>query len=284
MEASIGKPCSISSAKSSASIKPMSGYDLKAALEQVLLSARPDRGLDALVRSGVIAAILPEVQAMVGFGEGIRHKDVWAHTKKVILKSPATPILRWAALFHDIGKVPTRRFEAKGQVTFIGHPAAGAKMFAKISNRFCFEKEEYKRIRFLIAEHLRASAFDETWTDSAVRRFDREIGDAVDDLLALSKADITSKYAEKVRRSVELIDTLEERIKILREQDAKPAPLPKGLGTALIKHFKIEPGPCLGIVMSRLKDDVESGRLGIQEEFGHYIEYLENNPRLLDLS
>ena len=263
---------------------PLSGAAVKAGFDRLLVAPRPDRGLDVLVRAGIMAAVMPEVQAMVGFGEGVRHKDVWAHTKKVILQSPAVLHLRWAALLHDIGKVPTRRFESDGQVTFIGHPVVGAKMFHRISLRLCFERDEYRRIRFLIAEHLRASAFDETWTDSAVRRFARDMGDALDDLLDLSRADITSKYADKVRRGIELIDTLARRVRELNEIDAKPAPLPKGLGTVLIERFQIQPGPRLGVLISRLKDDVENGRLGVQESFDHYISYIESNRDSFDLS
>ena len=274
LEAATGVP------QSEAVPDPVSGADVKRAFDAVLSAPRPDRGLDVLVRSEIMAAVLPEVQAMVGFGEGVRHKDVWVHTKKVIRRSPNTKVLRWAALLHDIGKVPTRRFEENGQVTFLGHPIVGARMFQRISQRLCFEKEEYKRVRFLIAEHLRASAFDETWTDAAVRRFTRDVGDALDDLLDLSRADITSKYAEKVRRGTELIDMLAERIRILKEIDAKPAPLPKGLGTVLIEHFRLTPGPRLGSLITRLKEDVESGRLGVQESFEHYIQYIEANPEL----
>jgi poly(A) polymerase len=192
-------------------------------------------------------------------------------------------ILRWSALLHDIGKVPTRRFEDNGQVTFLGHPFVGARMFKKISVRLGFENEEYQKIRFLIAEHLRASAFDETWTDSAVRRFARDIGEGLDDLLDLSRADITSKYAEKVRRGTELIEMLSGRIAALRELDAKPQPLPKGLGTVLISHFRLSPGPKLGNLITKLKEDVECGRLGIQETFEHYIDYIEKNPELLNI-
>ncbi len=261
---------------------PLSGADMKRGFDAVLLAPRPDRGLDVLVRSGVMTTVLPEVQALVGFGEGVRHKDVWVHTKKVIRRAPKTPVLRWAALLHDIGKVPTRRFEENGQVTFLGHPIVGARMFQKIAQRLRFEKEDYKRIRFLIAEHLRASAFDETWTDSAVRRFARDMGDGLDDLLDLSRADITSKYVEKVRRGTELIDKLAERIRYLKALDAKPAPLPKGLGNVLIEHFQLTPGPILGSLITRLKNDVESGRIGVQESFDHYIHYIESNPDLFN--
>jgi poly(A) polymerase len=190
--------------------------------------------------------------------------------------------VRWAALLHDIGKVPTRRFESNGQVTFIGHPAVGARMFNNIARRLSFPKSEKERVKFLIAEHLRASGFDETWTDSAVRRFARDMGDAIGDLFDLSRADITSKYAEKVRRGTELIDRLEARVAEVKSLDAKPAPLPKGLGTALIARFHIVPGPKLGDLMTRLASDVEMGLIGVQESYEHYIEYIEQHPELID--
>jgi poly(A) polymerase len=261
--------------------EPMDGRAVKEAFDELLMTPRPDRGLDVLVRVGVMEGVLPEVRAMVGFGEGVLHKDVWAHTKKVLLRSPRRLTVRWAALLHDIGKVKTRRFEPNGQVTFLGHPIVGARMFSRIARRLAFEPEEETRVRYLIAEHLRASAFDETWTDSAVRRFSREVGDALDDLLDLSRADITSKYAEKVRRGTRLIDTLEERVRELKALEAKPAPLPKGLGTALIDRFHLTPGPRLGHLMDRLSSDVEGGVLGVQQPFEHYIEYIEQHPELI---
>jgi len=260
---------------------PMDGSAMREAFDALLMTPRPNRGLDVLVRVGVMEAVLPEVSAMVGFGEGVRHKDVWAHTKKVILRSPPRLVVRWAALLHDIGKVRTRRFEPNGQVTFLGHPAVGARQFKRIARRLPFASEERERIRFLIAEHLRASAFDETWTDSAVRRFARDVGEHMDDLLDLSRADITSKYLEKVRRGIELIDTLEERVRELRELDAKPAPLPKGLGNALMERFGIVPGPRLGDLMAHLSSKVEEGLLGVQEDYTHYIKYLEEHPELI---
>ncbi len=262
---------------------PMEPHALRAAFDELLLSPRPDRGLDVLERTDVIAMVLPEVQDMVGFGEGIRHKDVWEHTKKVVRQSPARLAVRWAALLHDIGKVPTRRFESDGQVTFIGHPEVGARMFnKKIARRLPFEEELSSRVRFLIAAHLRASSYDESWTDSAVRRFARDMGDALDDLLDLSRADITSKYVEKVRRGLRQIDKLRERIEAIREQDARPAPLPKGLGNALIERFSMAPGRSLGALMKKLTFEVEEGRLGMQRDYDHYLRAVADNPGWLE--
>jgi len=254
---------------------PLSPEQARRALDAVLLTERPDRGLDVLLRGGLLDVLLPEVHALVGFGEGIRHKDVWMHTRAVVRRSPPRLPLRWAALLHDIGKVPTRRFESGGQVTFIGHPEAGARMLRKIGRRLPFDDREFERIRFLIAAHLRPAAYDGTWTDSAVRRFARDAGERLEDLLDLARADITSKYEEKVRRGLRQIDLLAERIRAVVESDARVPPLPKGLGTALIERLGIEPGPGLGRLMRRLMELVEAGELEAQREPEHYIEWIE---------
>jgi len=263
-------------------LEPMGPTAVREALDRLLLAARPDRGFEVLVRCGVLAAVLPEAAALVGFGEGVRHKDVWAHTGQVVRQTPPRLIVRWAALLHDIGKVQTRRFEPNGTVSFIGHPEIGARMFDRIAKRLPFAESEQGRLRFLIAGHLRAAAYEEAWTDSAVRRFARDSGDALDDLLDLARADITSKYADKVRRGLRQIALLAERIAGLRAEDAKPAPLPKGLGTALIAGLGVPPGPGLGRLMDHLRGEVESGRLDAQREYGHYIGYVEQNRELLE--
>jgi poly(A) polymerase len=259
---------------------PLTGAQIKQAVDRMLLSDRPDRALDILVRSEVMQAVLPDVAALVGFGEGVRHKDVWEHTKRVVRQTPARLEVRWAALLHDIGKVPTRRFEPGGQVTFIGHPEIGARMFDRIAAQLEFDEASWERVRFLIASHLRASAYDDTWTDSAVRRFARDAGEALEDLFDLSRADITSKYADKVRRGLRLIDELARRVRELKIEDAKPAPLPKGLGHAIISELGIAPGPELGRLMQLLKTEVEAGRLEPQQPYEHYLEFIEHDPKL----
>ncbi|MBW2277433.1 MAG: HD domain-containing protein [Deltaproteobacteria bacterium] len=253
---------------------PMDGVAVRDAFEQILLSAHPDRALEVLIRSGVMEAVLPEVAALVGFGEGIRHKDVWEHTKRVVRQSPCRPEVRWAALLHDIGKVPTRRFEPEGQVTFIGHPEVGARMFDRIAGRIPLDDRMRERVRFLIGSHLRASAYDGNWTDSAIRRFTRDMGQALEDLLDLSRADITSKYADKVRRGLRQIDELADRVSEIKELDATPPPLPTGLGRAIIDQLGVAPGPALGAMMRQLKAAVADGRLTAQRDFEHYLEFL----------
>ncbi|MBN2717569.1 MAG: HDIG domain-containing protein, partial [Deltaproteobacteria bacterium] len=135
---------------------PMTPESTLIAFNRILVSPRPDRGFDVLERTGVLGDLLPEVAALVGFGDSIRHKDVWVHTLQVVRQTPSRLVVRWGALLHDIGKVPTRKFTNDGQVTFIGHPEIGARMFEKIARRLPFPKTAFDEIRFLIAAHLRA--------------------------------------------------------------------------------------------------------------------------------
>src|SRR5258708_3624473 len=105
-------------------------------LDRVVMGEDPERGLDELLGAGALAAIFPEVEAMVGFGDGEwRHKDVWKHTKQVVRQSVPRLEVRWAALFHDISKVRTRSISPDGKVHFLGHAEVGTRMFDKLDRR-----------------------------------------------------------------------------------------------------------------------------------------------------
>lgn len=252
--------------------------DIRARLDRVMMGEHPDEGLDALLASGVLDVVLPEVRAMVGFGDGEwRHKDVWKHTKQVVRQSAERIEVRWAALFHDIGKVKTRSISPEGEVHFFGHAEVGARMFDKLERRqHLFDKDETLRaeIRFLVLHHLRASQYDGKWTDSAVRRFAREMGPYLEDLLCLSRADITTKRPEKKRRGVALIDELAGRITELAAEDAKLPPLPSGIGNAIMKAFGLPPSRRIGEIKTALEAAVEAGEIPAHEEPDFYVEYL----------
>ena len=207
---------------------------VRARLDRVVMGEDPEHGLDVLLEAGVLAAIFPEVQALVGFGDGEwRHKDVWKHTKQVVRQAVPRIEVRWASLFHDIGKVRTRSISPDGKVHFLGHAEVGTRMFEKLDRRVpLFEHEPALKetVRFLILHHLRANQYEKTWTDSAVRRFARELGSHLDDLLCLARADITTKRPEKKRRGLSQIEELQARIASLAAEDAKVPPLPGGVG------------------------------------------------------
>src|SRR5688500_4877712 len=190
--------------------------DTRRFLDRIVMAPDAEAGLDALLDAGALVALLPEVEAMVGFGDGEwRHKDVWKHTKQVVRQAVPRLEIRWASLFHDIGKVKTRSIDPHGKVHFLGHAEVGTRMFDRLEKRIgMFGPEPTLRdtVRFLILHHLRANQYDPSWTDSAVRRFARELGAHLDDLLCLARADITTKRPEKKRKGLMQIEELAGRI------------------------------------------------------------------------
>jgi poly(A) polymerase len=250
-------------------------------LDRVMMGPHADLGLDALLAGGILDAILPEVKSMVGFGDGEwRHKDVWKHTKQVVIQSGERLELRWGALFHDIGKVKTRSIAPNGEVHFFGHAEVGARMFEKLERRqklFAADEALRDTIHWLVLHHLRASQYDGKWTDSAVRRFAREMGGRLDDLLCLSRADITTKRPEKKRRGVALIDELGKRITELAELDAKMPPLPTGVGNEIMAAFGLPPSRLIGDIKRALEAAIEAGEIEERLETSAYVEFVAKN-------
>jgi poly(A) polymerase len=198
---------------------------------------------------------------------------VWAHTKQVVRQTVRRPLVRWAALLHDIGKVPTRTFTEHG-VHFHGHAEVGARMFDKVSQRFAFARDERHTIRFLVKHHLRTNQYGDQWSDSAVRRFHREMGPYMTDLLDLSRADITSKRPGRRKQLLEQISALADRVERLAEEDAKLPPLPTGVGNAIMTAFEIPPSRLIGDLKRALESAIETGTLEARREDAYYVAHI----------
>jgi poly(A) polymerase len=250
-------------------------------LDRVMMGEDPERGLDELHNAGALAAIFPEVYAMIGFGDGEwRHKDVWKHTKQVVRQSVPRLEVRWAALFHDIGKTKTRTISPDGKVHFLGHAEVGTRMFDKLDKRlalFTPEPALKDTVRFLVLHHLRANQYQADWTDSAVRRFARELGEHLDDLLCLSRADITTKRPEKKRRGLQQIEELQHRITALAEEDARVPPLPSGIGDEMMRAFGLPPSRKIGEIKKALEQAVEKGEIEPRQPAEVYVDFLRAN-------
>jgi poly(A) polymerase len=252
--------------------------DVRAKLDRLVMGEDPEVGFDALLDSGVLAVIFPEVHAMVGFGDGEwRHKDVWKHTKQVVRQAVPRLEVRWASLFHDIGKVKTRSIDPQGKVHFLGHAEVGTRMFDKMEKRlqmFSPEPALRETVRFLVLHHLRANQYDPNWTDSAVRRFARELGAHLDDLLCLARADITTKRPEKKRKGLQQIDELASRISSLAAEDAKLPPLPTGVGDAVMKAFGIPPSRKIGEIKKALEEMIAKQEIEERQPSEYYVELI----------
>jgi poly(A) polymerase len=245
-------------------------------LEGLLLGRGVHLALQWLHDTGLLAIFLPELEATVDFSQeaGRRHKDVWEHTKQVVRQSVPRPAVRWAALLHDIGKVPTRTFTPDGGVHFHRHSEVGARMFEDVARRFQFDKPTKQKLKFLILHHLRPNQYEGAWTDAAVRRFDRELQEHLTDLLDLSRADITSARPGKRQAGLRSISELAARIEKLREEDAIQPPLPTGIGNVIMEHFQLPASRQIGDLKRALEVAVDSGELEPRREADYYLAHV----------
>ncbi len=257
---------------------------VRTALEHMLMGRDVDAALEWLRATGLLAILFPELAATVDLVQepGRQHKDVWDHTKQVVRQTVGRPLVRWAALLHDIGKVPTRTFTEAG-VHFHGHAEVGARMFDKIDKRIPFDRDARRAVRFLIRHHLRSNQYSDQWTDSAVRRFHREMLPHLRDLLDLSRADITSKRPGRRKQILEQISALAERMDKLAEEDARLPPLPGGVGNAIMESFGLAPSRLIGDLKRYLEEAVTAGTLEARREDAYYVAHLARSGRVPDL-
>ena len=129
-------------------------------------------------------------------------------------------------------------------------------------------------VRFLVLHHLRANQYEPSWTDSAVRRFARELGDHLDGLLCLARADITTKRPEKKKKGLAQISELAERIRKIQAEDAKVPPLPTGVGDALMKAFALPPSRLVGEMKKKLEAAVAAGEIAPHLESEAYVAFV----------
>ncbi|HYI15865.1 MAG TPA: HD domain-containing protein [Thermomicrobiales bacterium] len=238
-------------------------------LNRLLVGDAPARGLWALHAADLIRHILPELQPMADDdrdGGLARHKDIWEHTVRVVEQTPPRLAVRWAALLHDAAKPMTRSVDERGEVHFFGHELAGADLARRLMRRLKQEKALEERVRRLVAMHLRAAGYDDSWTDSAVRRLALEAGDAFEDLLDLAAADVTSARAERVAAAQARVAGLRAHFDRLQEQaelDALQSPLD---GDELMAMFDLPPGIWIKIVKERLRELVIDDELKIGDK------------------
>lgn len=219
---------------------------------KLLVTEDPSKGLFFLNDTGLTSYFLPELPAMRLEQDPIhRHKDVLTHTVAVVRQSPPRRRVRLAALFHDIAKPQTRAIGPNG-VSFHHHEVVGARMTRERMRALRFDKESIRDVSQLVFLHLRGHGYGAGWSDSAVRRFVRDAGPLLEDLIALTRADCTTRNRDKAARLSAQIDELEERIEALAEQEALAAIRPDLDGQDVMDHLGIPPGPQVGRALGHL--------------------------------
>lgn len=221
-------------------------------LSEVLLADDPKSGLWQLVRSGWADKHLPELPALkLEQHPTLKHKDILAHTIKVTAQAPARLRVRLAALFHDIGKPDTREFSSDN-VTFRNHEAVGAKMTRKRMTKLGYDRQMVDDVAHMVDMSGRFKGYDAGWTDSAVRRYARDMGPLLTDMLDLVRADCTSRHEHKVKALHASVDRFETHMKRLEAEEAAAALRAEIDGDRVMQHLGLSPGPEVGEAMRYL--------------------------------
>ncbi len=235
-------------------------------LDKLLCLPDPQAGLWLVVRTGLAAQFLPELNALELEQDPIhRHKDVLAHTIAVVAKTRPDLTLRLAALLHDIGKPRTRAFGPAG-VSFHHHDVVGARMARSRMEQLRYPSAEIAAVTRLVELHLRFHTYQLGWTDSALRRYARDAGPLLGRLNELTRADCTTRNRQKAVALERRMDELEERLAALREREALDAIRPELDGSEVMAQLGIGPGRDVGRVLAHLLEiRLDEGILGEAE-------------------
>lgn len=247
------------------SLARISQERIYAELTRLLIGQWASHGLETLAATGQFAQVLPDISFLPDQtalpGQPHLEKDLWAHTGKVIENAPKRPVVRWAALLHDAGKPLVRGYSPTGEIQFIGHEREGGILAARVLSRLNADRATQMAVRRIVELHGRPETYDQTWTDSAVRRLMLDAGDHLPDLLDLAAADVTSARAERQHFARNRIDALRRHIARLeteRALDEYQSPLD---GQELMTIFARPPGKWIGEIKDALRELVIDGEL-----------------------
>lgn len=246
-------------------IKTLSGERITEEMNKILASKKPSQGIMLLEQSGLLTYILPEVYYL-RMPKDKGHKDIFDHTTRVldnVANMSDNLYLRWAALLHDIGKVPTKKYDEKEGWTFYGHAAAGAKMVEKIFRRLHLPMDKAAYVEKLVDMHMRPTTLaEEGVSDSAIRRLLFDAGDDIDDLLLLAKCDVTTKYEERRTKIYENLLVIEKHIAEVEEKDAIRNFKNPITGDYIMETFGIGPCKTIAVLKDAVKEAILDGVIG----------------------
>jgi len=255
-------------------------------LSKILVQDNPSKGVRFFQETGLLKYVLPELEPLIRTEQPRKwhSKDVWEHTLQVLDSIKPDVVARLIALLHDVGKPATQKI-VEDTIHFFGHEDVSEGMAREILKRLKFPNDIIDQVTFAVGSHMRPHGYDSEWTDTAVRRFVREMGDHLEHVLAVAEADITSSRPERVEEGKKKVQELRQRIEDIEK--AQPTEQIKDplTGNDLMDLFDREPGPWIRDMKDYLMDKkLENPGLTKEEAIelakAHYVE-LEKKADLL---